>query len=80
MMDFDKVIEELTDLYKNEHQAADYAWLVFLYNLDLVNNVLFTLHTTKDKAVKVPKKYHAAYYDIVDYYNRYYGGKNETTV
>lgn len=76
-MDYSQVIKELTEVFNDEEQAADYSWLVFLYNLNLVNNVLYHLHYKKDVAVKIPGRYKTAYWDIVNYYNRYYGGKDE---
>lgn len=74
-MDYKKVIKDLTCVYKTEEQASDYAWLVFLYGLSLVNNILFALHTNKDKQISVPEKYAVVYRDCVNYYNEYYGGK-----
>ena len=78
-MDYKKVIKDLTGVYKTEEQASDYAWLVFLYGLSLVNNILFSLHTNKDKKISVPEKYAVVYTDCVNYYNQYYGGNNGQT-
>ena len=76
-MDYKRVINELTQVFDSEEQAAEYSWLVFLYGLNLVNNLLYHLHYKKDEAVRVPKQYKTAYYDIVNFYNTYYGGKDE---
>ena len=78
-MDYNKVIQELSTIFKTKEQASDYTWLVFLYDLNLVNNVLYHLHYKKDEALRVPERYSVAYADIADYYNRYYGGKNGKT-
>ena len=76
-MDYKRVINELTQVFNSEEQAAEYSWLVFMYNLDLVNNLLYHLHYKKDEAVRIPARYAAAYYDIVNFYNTYYGEKDE---
>ena len=78
-MDYKRVLKDLTIVYKSEEQASDYAWLVFLYDLNLVNNVLYHLHCKKDEKLKVPERYAVAYMDITDYYNRYNGGKDGKT-
>lgn len=75
MMDYKRVIEELSSVFDTQEQAADYAWLVFMYNLNIVNNILYKLHTDKDKAIHVPERYRVVYEDVVNYYNTYYGGK-----
>ena len=79
-MDYNKVIKELSTIFKTETQASDYAWLVFMYDLNLVNNVLYHLHYKKDEALRVPPRYGVAYADIADYYNTYYGGQNAKKV
>ena len=76
-MDYKRVINDLTKVFKSGEQAADYAWLVFLYNLDLVNNLLYHLHYKKDEAVRIPARYETAYYDIVNFYNTYYTGDED---
>lgn len=75
-MDYNKVVKELSTIFKTQEQAADYTWLVFMYDLNLVNNVLYHLHYKKDEKLRVPERYAVAYMDITDYYNRYYGGNN----
>jgi hypothetical protein len=76
-MDYKKIVEDLSSVFKTEAQAADYAWLVFLYGLNLVNNILFKLHTDKDKPITIPPRYKVVYGDVVAYYNQYYGGKKD---
>ena len=78
-MDYKKVIKDLSSVFQTETQAADYAWLVFLYGHELVNNILFSLHKDKDKEIRIPKRYEAVYHDCVYYYNEYYGGRNGKT-
>ena len=63
-------------IFNNEEMRAEHAWLVFMYGLDLVNNIMYHLHEKKDSALRVPPRYKTVYYDCVDYYNRWYGGKN----
>ena len=63
-MDYKRVLKDLKIVYKSEEQASDYAWLVFLYDLNLVNNVLYHLHCKKDEKLKVPERYAVAYMDI----------------
>ena len=78
-MDYNKIVNELSSVFRTEQQASDYAWLVFLYGLELVNNILFSLHKDKDKEISVPPRYAVVYKDCVNYYNEYYGGNNGKT-
>lgn len=57
----------------NEEMRAEHAWLVFLYGLDLVTNIMHHLDHKKDTAINVPPRYRVVYHDCVEYYNRWCG-------
>lgn len=59
----------------NETKKAEYAYLVFMYGLDLVNNVLYHMEHRKDRRLNVPKRYKVVAQDCADYYNRWHTGK-----
>jgi hypothetical protein len=65
-------------ILNDEEMAAEHAWLVFLYGLDIVNNIMYHLHNSKDKELKVPDRYKIVAYDCVKYYNHYFGGEATT--
>ena len=51
----------------NETKKAEYAYLVFMYGLDLVNNVLYHMEHRKDRRLNVPKRYKVVAQDCADY-------------
>lgn len=69
-------MKKMNTILNNEEQQAEHAWLVFLYDLNLVSNLLYHFHNKKTEAIKVPVRYKQAYFDCMDYWNRWYGGKD----
>lgn len=58
---------------KNEliiDQEAEYAWLVFVYGQEIVDNILKALDNNKGRELKVPKRYVDVTTKVVDFYNR----------
>ena len=56
---------------KMELQLAEHAWLVFMYDKQIVEQILFFLEHRKDKTFRIPKRYAVIAHDVVDYYNRW---------
>lgn len=56
---------------KNESKEADYAYLVFMYGLPIVDNILNHMEHCKDEPLKVPDRYQVIAQDCADYYNRW---------
>jgi hypothetical protein len=75
--DYNYTVKRYTALFNSEEQAADYAWLLFLYDREIIRNILFHMKTQKDKPIRIPDRYQVVYHDVCQYFNRYYGGKKD---
>lgn len=63
----------------DKEYETEYSYLLFLYG-DLFKNILRALHLRKDMNFRIPERYKEATFATVDFYNKWYGGKNGTKV